>query len=63
MKKLTNKEILQRFEEVISSNESDFIYNETTNIIHLNGNFCSDELREIARVMDEIAHGTSEKTA
>lgn len=54
MKELTSQEVCRRFEEVIKSKDAYFMYNETKNLIYLDGNFCSDELREIARVMDEV---------
>ena len=58
MSKLTETEIKQLFDEVT---KNWCLLGETGNVT-LVGTFCSDELREIARVMDEIAHGTSEKT-
>lgn len=61
MKKLTNKEIYDLFREVISSNGTDFKFSDKTGMIKLHGAFCSDELREIARVLDEVNHGTLTK--
>lgn len=58
MKKLTNKEIHDLFREVVSSNGTDFKFSGETGMIKLHGIFCSDELREIARVLDEVNHGT-----
>ena len=54
MKKLTEEEIEQRFKEVIIK-PNWFSYFKNFNIIRLDGTFASDELREIARVMDEIS--------
>lgn len=48
---MTNKEINDAFKEVT---ENWFDYFESFGIIKLDGTFCSDELREIARVMDEV---------
>lgn len=61
MKKLTNKSIHDLFREVISSNGTDFKFSNETGMIKLHGAFCSDELREIARVLDEVNHGTPEE--
>jgi hypothetical protein len=62
MSKLTEVEIYNKFREVIPVKANWFNYHENFNSIKLDGTFASDELREIARVMDEMAHGTSEKT-
>lgn len=58
MKKLTHKRIHDLFREVISSNGTDFKFSDETGMIKLHGSFCSDELREIARVLDEVNHET-----
>lgn len=59
MKKLTNEEILKRFIEVIKTDRNScFSFDMKSGLIDLEGEFCSDELREIARVLDEVNHGT-----
>lgn len=58
MKKLSNKEIHDLFREVIPNKSNWFYPLSNLNLIKLDGTFCSDELREIARVLDEVNHGT-----
>lgn len=60
MNKLTNEEIFRLFNEVIKTNKNScFSFDKKTGLVGLDGDFCSDELREIARVLDEVNHGTS----
>ena len=54
MKTYTDEEIRKRFKEVIPKCYNWHSYSPHFNNIRLNGEFSSDELREIARVMDEI---------
>ncbi len=54
MNKLTDKEIYDLLQEVILSAGSSFFYSKEYNLIRLNGSFSSDELREVARVMDDV---------
>lgn len=61
MSKLTEIGIYNKFREVIPVKANWFNYHENFNSIQLDGTFSSDELREIARVMDEIVHGTPEE--
>lgn len=42
------------FKNVISSNGTYFKFYKEFGVIRLNGIFCSDELREIAKVIDTI---------
>lgn len=58
---MTNKEINDLFRKVISSNGTEFRFSPETGLFRLNGSFCSDELREIARVLDEVNHGTPQE--
>ena len=58
MKKLTREQIVEKFKEVVSPTNF-FVFGEDG--ILLSGKYCSDELREISRVMDEINHGTDEE--
>ncbi len=58
MKKLTDIEIYNRFREVCPAKSNWISYYQNLNLIKLDGTFVSDELREIARVMDEIYKGT-----
>jgi hypothetical protein len=55
MKKWTQEEINKAFENVIKN--QGFCYFKDHNLIKLDGRFASDELREIARVMDDIYWG------
>jgi hypothetical protein len=60
MKKLTKNQIDKKFRKVIPLESNYFDYFENSNEIKLDGRFASDELREIARIMDEIGHGDKE---
>ena len=51
MKKLNKSEIQKLFEDVT---ERWFSYNDGLGTIKLDGSFCSDELREIAKVLDGV---------
>jgi adenine-specific DNA methylase len=54
MKRYTDKQIRQKFEEIITECYNWYCYSSYNNSIRLDGGFSSDELREIARTMDEI---------
>lgn len=57
MKKLTFKEVEEKFKKVT---DQYFNFFDTQNLIKLDGRFASDELRAIADTMDEVFHGDKE---
>lgn len=59
MKVLTDAEIYDKFREVCPKKSNWISYVKCFNTIRLDGTFASDELREIARVMDEVFNGTT----
>jgi hypothetical protein len=56
---MNKNDIHALFDEVVV-NDGDFFRSDDDDegLIWLKGSFCSDELREIARVLDEVNHGT-----
>jgi hypothetical protein len=58
MKKYTDKEIYDKFREITPNKANWFSYAKFDNHIRLDGSFASDELREIAKMMDEIKSRT-----
>lgn len=61
MKKINYDEVYTKFRKVIPNKSNIFDYLGDTNEIKLDGRFSSDELREIARVMDETFHGNPQE--
>jgi hypothetical protein len=58
--KLTKQDIDKKFIEVIPEESNYFDYFDGMNLIKLDGRFSSDQLREIARVMDKIHHSSDD---
>lgn len=61
MKKLTDRDIFDKIREVIPFKSNWFNYHANFNTIALDGTFSSDELREIARVLDEVKRASSKE--
>ena len=60
MKKLTKSEIVAELKKVVSPRNKVGWGKVNENLVFLDGKFCSDELREIAHVMDKCFKGTVE---